>query len=195
MDWTFGDFDGDGRLDMALTVESGITVYRGEGDGRFTWAGFIVLAQRPFLVVAADFDGDGRADLASVQAAGSNVISCSLSAGGFTFAPARTTPVTSYGGADALAAGDVDGDGRADLVVSPGKGGVTIWRGGGDGTFALSSEIFRGYYPARAQLADLDGDGRAELVYRIRTRTPTSCPSRSTATTAAAGSISGPIPT
>jgi hypothetical protein len=62
-----GDFNGDGKLDLAAVGLTGITVFPGNGDGTFgagiltTFAGGRLI--QPF---AADFDGDGKLDLAIV---------------------------------------------------------------------------------------------------------------------------------
>ncbi|MDX1385538.1 MAG: VCBS repeat-containing protein, partial [Thermoanaerobaculia bacterium] len=69
----------------------------------------------------------------------------------------------------ALAAGDVDGDGRRDLVAGDDRGEIELYVGRADGSLAAerSSSLARagggcGVYAAR--LADLDADGRPELI-------------------------------
>jgi FG-GAP-like repeat len=167
----FGDFDGDGLLDLAVIADGDIAVLKGDGAGRFTPAATLATNAHFVLLAAGDFDGDGRADLVAVpsyQFIDTGIFSCFLSTGGFAFAPARRT-VTPCCGVSVrwITAGDVDGDGLADLVVSSGYGTVTIWNGAGDGTFTLSGQQlgWGGYYPGRVRIVDLDGDGRPDLVF------------------------------
>jgi hypothetical protein len=92
-----------------------------------------------------------------------------------TFQPAQ---MISQSGSNprAVAVGDLNGDGRADLVVTgyhPANGGedwaafgfVEVLLGNGDGTFASSwMDWYVGTDPASVALADLNGDGRLDVV-------------------------------
>jgi hypothetical protein len=61
--------------------------------------------------------------------------------------------------------GDVNGDGRPDLVVgSPFSGTVSVLLNLGGGRFGAGSEMAAGQAPIALALADLDGDGRIDLV-------------------------------
>jgi hypothetical protein len=68
-----------------------------------------------------------------------------------------------------VAAGDIDGDGRAELIITPDEGGgprVRVFQGGDFGLradfFGIDDPNFRG--GARAAAADITGDGRADLI-------------------------------
>lgn len=64
-----GDFNGDGRPDLALTLEQSdaIGIMLNNGDGTFGAATQYPAGDRPVSLVAADFNGDGKLDLASLD--------------------------------------------------------------------------------------------------------------------------------
>ncbi len=121
-------------------------------------------------VATGDFTGDGVPDTAvGTGRSFSNVVAIYDGATGSLvrkFSPFEA----SFGGGVFLAAGDVDGDGRADLAVSPDEGGgsrVRVLRSGDPAAvladfFGIDDPAFRG--GARVALGDATGDGRADLV-------------------------------
>ena len=140
---------------------------------------FQVFLDAPKLLLG-DVDGDGRNDIASATR---HEIWTSLQRddGGFVFEPDRKQPLRTVtprdhirgSGGVATASGDVDGDGRIDLVVSHVKGGFTdattavpvyknhdgAWRiGSPDQTIVKEGSI------SSNALLDMDRDGRTELV-------------------------------
>jgi len=115
-----GDWDQDGRTDLALTNLSGpgtVQTFRGHGDGSFD-AGRVVVNADPlsdlFNMVTGDMDGDGNLDLVVSDIQFSRLILARGDGhGGFgvpTFLRDRS--------AAGLAIGDVNGDGRPDLAGS-----------------------------------------------------------------------------
>jgi len=161
-----GDFNGDGKMDLAVGNDGlvGATILLGNGDGTFTASANTDSGGAPLTVVTGDFNGDGKLDLAVGDFA-DNTVRILLGNGDGTFKLTSTLPT---GGVDpfALAVGDFNGDGIADLVLSNIESEtISIFLGNGDGTFtAGSAGPAAGIYPQAIAAADFTGDGDAGLV-------------------------------
>jgi len=171
------DFDRDGRLDFATGSDAwGFTTLLNLGQADGTWKATVIPALRPNAlyraVASADFDGDSRPDLAvSFVTRDHGVFRVGIDvllnrAGGWE----RKTIGVVEGRAAlfGLATGDLDGDGRADLVGVDGDGSLWIFRGDGAGGF--TREPVLGVKPGEQcqgygiRLIDLDRDGADEIV-------------------------------
>jgi hypothetical protein len=153
-----GDFNGDGRPDLAVNNSNGISILlgTGKGDAPFTAGTNIALAGADCLVTT-DLNGDGNLDLL-VPAQGS--VYAYLGNGDGTFTLASTTPTPSGG---YLAPGDFNHDGNVDFATS----GNLIALGNGDGTFQNPTDIVAnppsgGYSGIVA--GDINNDGWKDLV-------------------------------
>lgn len=162
METGVADFDGDGRQDLAVTIDSGTVAVRlGQAPGGFTDPIYYdtgTLAPWPNALEIDDLNSDGAPDLV-IGNRRANDVAVLLGAGDGTFA-ARTEYPT---GADprAVRVGDFDGDGFLDIVVANNASqDVSLLLGDGSGRFLPESRApVAGGHPADLAAADFDGDG------------------------------------
>jgi hypothetical protein len=102
-----------------------------------------------------DANGDGRQDVALATDSGVEIFH-QADAG---LVSAGVLPGTT--GGRHVVAGDMDGDGDADLVLR-GTQGITLLTHAPDGTFAASSVTADG--SGEVEIGDVDGDGRPDVV-------------------------------
>jgi hypothetical protein len=157
-----GDFDGDGRGDIALTGVPGwdsIPVAFSNGDGTFrgtnmSVAAFPALAsQAGARALAGDFDGDGKGDIALVGGSSARAVLLALSNGAdgsFRVTSSGTTELATRWGRQVGAkffTGDFNGDGKTDIGVTGRYSGnglftfVAVGFSNGDGTFSVTSSV------------------------------------------------------
>jgi hypothetical protein len=170
-----GDFNGDGVPDLAVALNTNatgvpgtVTILIGNGDGTFTQkAEGPAVGDNPLSIAVGDFNGDGVLDLAVantfVDSGQSGTVTVLLGKGDRTFTPTAVSP--SVGKLPyAVVVGDVNGDGKADLVTSDvGSNAFSVLLGNGDGTFAMPFSPAAGTDPISGAVADFNGDGLADL--------------------------------
>jgi hypothetical protein len=163
-----GDFNQDGKVDLAATsdFDNTVTILLGNGDGTFVQANGspITVGNFPETVRTGDFNNDGVLDLV-VANGKDDTVSILLGNGNGTFTAVLPVPVAGFPFFTAVA--DFNGDGFADVAVtSADDNTVTILLGNGDGTFHQpTGSPIPGfdYNPAQVIAADFNGDGIPDL--------------------------------
>jgi len=113
------DFNGDGKLDIAVTDSGGnaVLILLGKGDGSFGAPSTIAVGTQPEAIVAGDFNNDGKLDLA-ITNAGDGTITLLLGNGDGTFTEASGSPYAVGGNPYWITAADFNGDGKLDLATA-----------------------------------------------------------------------------
>jgi hypothetical protein len=186
-DWVeIADINGNGIPDLVVAnlCQSGgcytdgeAAILMGNGDGTFQPAvAYDSGGSVTYSVAVGDLRGNGILDLVTTSRyAPKNTLRVLLGNGDGTFQPASIYDLDGWQ-YDAVAVGDVNGDGIPDLVVVEecqhirgeaclGTGLVSILLGNGDGTFQAPIKYVSGGYEGSAiAIGDVNGDGRPDIV-------------------------------
>jgi VCBS repeat protein/List-Bact-rpt repeat protein/FG-GAP repeat protein len=166
-----GDLNKDGKLDLVVanTDDDSISVFLGDGTGGFVKAAGSPFATDlgPFALALGDLNGDGKLDLVVVNSIGDS-ISIFLGDGLGGFAEAAGSPFGTGQSPAALALGDVNRDGKLDvIVVNSSDDTVSVFLGNGLGGFSTKTDFPTGPaggFPAALALVDVNGDFFLDLV-------------------------------
>jgi Bacterial Ig-like domain (group 3)/FG-GAP-like repeat/FG-GAP repeat len=165
------DVNGDGKLDIVSVSDTQeISVLLGKGDGTFAAAqnfaapalpGYANTTSTPIInLITADLRHIGKKDVICSN----GVVLLGNGDGTFTPAPTPAFPYvagTSNFGPN-LASGDLNNDGKLDLVLSTG-GSILTYLGKGDGTFTPGNSYSTINSYGFVAVTDLDGDGNADI--------------------------------
>ena len=163
-----GDFNGDGRLDLAVTAGGSnladVHVYlnTAAGDVSFSYSTTLVSGGVPAIaVVAEDLDKDGNLDLAvgnNVATTGAGV-SVFIGSGDGTFSAAQNIVSTNAVEVTGIIAVDVDKDNDFDLVTPR-----LVLHNDGNGGFNVNNPLERQGTPLHIVSVDLNQDTWADIV-------------------------------
>jgi hypothetical protein len=174
-----GDLLGNGRQDIVVSNGSTVQVLLGNGDGTFGAPQTVETA--PFGVGdvrLGDFLGNGRQDILTAEHGRVRVL---LSNADGTFQAPIDTAISGVESnhINQVAVGDFNHDGKAGLAIGA-SNGIEVFRGNGDGTFALENTISLGTatidpfftgHPfqvpigaSEVRTADLLGNGQTDIV-------------------------------
>lgn len=178
---TFGDIDGDGGLDMALTGGDAIKFFPGAAGGNGPFGTFIYPPAFPkdqklpgvAGLTLCDWDDDGRADLILGFADG-RVVWGKRDGTSFDFSGLFQGPTTA---AYPLVM-DLDGDGHKDLLVNFGSKGVLAYRNTATGALPVFADApvtvvapeDSGDFEGPMVWEDLESDGQPELMGILKGR-------------------------
>ena len=167
------DVTGDGRIDIITALSGGMAVF--PGNGNLTFGAPIVSTTAPFKFKMADFNGDGVLDIGMIlqqESFGTDLIATALGNGNGTFQAVRTQTGSSVLEnlriSNDLEPGDVNGDGRPDLVVfNDASNDVSVFIVNPDGSLRPHQRYGIGNTPILGTLADFDGDTRLDVAAAI----------------------------
>lgn len=143
----FGDFNGDGKMDLAVTnnADATISILLNNGDGTFQMQTVYPVLKGPVGISAGDFNGDGKLDLAVADGSGSS-LSVLLGNGNGAFQAQKTTSAGTN--PREIVVGDFNGDGNLDVATTDSYANqLSVLLGNGDGTFQTRKAYALGNNP------------------------------------------------
>lgn len=164
-----GDFNGDGKPDLAVAnyAANTVSILLGNGDGTFGSPTAYSAGDYPYGIAVADVNGDGHLDIVCANLNLDHLtlggtVSVFLGNGDGTFAPAVSYVAGSN--LSSVVLGDFNSDRKIDIATANvSSGNVVVLLNNGDGTFQTGVPFPAGPYPYSLGVADFNGDGNLDL--------------------------------
>jgi hypothetical protein len=164
-----GDFNDDGKIDLAIANEfdNTISILYGNGDGTFQPQVAIDVGSEPTSIGTGDFNGDGRRDLIA-SCVGSGVVSVLLNTGAGKFTRMDTSSGLFSPDTSLVVTGKFTTSGKLDAVISSRtQGQLYLLKGEGNGSFMSPAPLVgTGAGEVYSLIAaDINRDGKTDLAY------------------------------
>ena len=163
-----GDLNRDGKPDLVIDREGTVSVLLGNGNGSFRARHGYRVGTFSGTLAIADVNRDHHLD---IVASFRDMVKVLLGRGDGTFAAPRSSVVDANGFVYSLAFGDLNGDGRMDLVAGSQEGAnqpigaLSVLAGKGNGSFKAAVTHTTGeLIPHKLAVADVNHDGNADLL-------------------------------
>ncbi len=173
------DFNGDGKYDLGVNTkfnsEDSISVFKNNSSGaNISFANrtsFFINGYYNEIFIAADLSNDGRPDIVALNnnigpVRGISILKNTGTAGNISFAAQQDLLFENSGFVHRLAASDIDGDGKTDLLISVTNDSVLIFRNTGTGGNISFAPPLQYFSPQQPEIAtgDMDNDGKPDMV-------------------------------
>jgi uncharacterized protein (DUF2141 family) len=168
-----GDFNGDGKQDIATANGSGtynstgsVSIRLGDGQGGFSGSTNVAVGSYPKSIAIGDFNRDGKQDIATANF-NSATVSILLGDGLGGLSAATNVAVGARPGS--VAVGDFNRDGKQDIATANGSGSsvspssVSIRLGDGLGGFSGTTNVAVASEPTSVAVGDFNSDGKQDI--------------------------------
>lgn len=163
------DMNGDGRLDLVTYdyIDNLVRVWLNRPDG-WSRVDAPTLPSFPQInsLAVGDLNGDGRPDIAISGAAlpGFNAAALLYQKADGSFSAPSYLHVDGNEYASGVNIADLNGDGRADLVLALPSSGIAVHSQAADGSLGPLTRLSKDLFPSVVTLADINGDSRPDIL-------------------------------
>ena len=131
-----GDYDNDGKSDIAISTADHVLLFHNEGGGKFsdrTKSSHVEVSGHPLSITFVDYDHDGDLDLYVTRSENGNMLL--RNNGDSTFTDVTALTQLQGNGAGMMLASDINNDRAVDLVLTSAKGAPSVHTNPREGAF------------------------------------------------------------